>query len=82
MRKILTNLKQAAVLIADAITAIESIGWIEIPGAPGYFYNGIKIRHRMKNGSFKPIKLSQNMFSTCGKRWYVSVNGGEIKQCK
>lgn len=80
MREILTNLHAAAVLIADAITAIESIGWSEIPGAPGYEHCGRAIRHKVKSG-YKPIKLSQNMFSGCGKRWYVSVDG-DIRICK
>ena len=77
----LSKLKIAKEALSDAIIAIESIGWTPIPDAPNYEYNGREIRHKMKDGRYKPIKLVQNRFYAAGKNWYVSAEG-QIKNCK
>lgn len=79
---ILTNLRKANLAISDAIIAIESIGWTPMPTAPDYEYNGREIRHRMKDGRYKTIKLVHNRFSAHRRAYYVPEKGGEPVLCK
>lgn len=79
---ILINLRKANLAITEAITAIESIGWIPIPTAPDYEYNGREIRHRCKDGRIKSIRLVHNRFSAHRRAYYVPADGGEPVLCK
>lgn len=80
MRQIITNLNNAAALIAAAITAIEGIGYAPVPGAEGYEYNGMQIRHKVIGG-WRPIRLHQSRFTAKGKEWYVPAGGGVPRIC-
>lgn len=82
MTDTLSKLKAAKDALSEAIAAIELMGYLPVPGAEGYFYSGIKIRHRMKDGRYKDIKLVHNRFSAHRRAYYVSANGGEPVLCK
>ena len=82
MTDCLSKLKTAKDALSEAIAAIEAIGWTPIPTAPDYEYDGREIRHRMKDGRYKQIKLVHNRFSAHRRAYYMPVNGGEPVLCK
>lgn len=80
MRDIIITLQAASRCITDAITAIEGIGYAPVPGAEGYEYNGMQIRHKVIGG-WRPIRLNQSRFTVKGKEWYVPAGGGVPRVC-